>query len=145
MMAQRYAIIHQKILRHQLFLPTHVSGDSTRRSNVRHRLTPIESLLGNNGVNNTVLLLAVLLQIEEGQYYLEDPSGQVPAYFRDTVIVDGFFVTEHCILLVEGSFHDGIFYVDRLGHPFPEKRQVSLNAIRQQVSHPFYSSKISYD
>lgn len=143
-MAQRYAIVHQKILRNKLFLPTNVAGDSYRRSNVRHKLTPIESLLGNNGVNNKVVLLAVLLQIEEGEYYLEDPSGQVPALFTESVVVDGFFVTEHCIFLVEGSFHDGIFYVDRLAHPLQEKREVSLHSIRQQVSHPFYSPRKSY-
>ena len=57
--------------------------------------------------------------------------------------MDGFFVTEFCILLVEGTYQNGIFYVSRLGQPLQEERQTSLHAIQQQLSHPYYQSTIS--
>ena len=133
MFAQRYALIHQRLLRNELFRPQ----DLTRNS-AQHKLTPIESLLGKTQ-DQTLLLLGMLLQIEEGQWYLEDPTGQVPISFQSALAVDGFFVTEQCVLLVEGYFHDGTFYVLRLGQPLLEDRDVSMAAIRQQVSHPAYA------
>lgn len=151
MLAERYALIHQRILRHPLFRPTNLSSITgrSRTSNVKHKLTPIECLLGGGGERghgDSVLLLGILIQIEEGQFYLEDQSGQVPIAFQESVAIDGFFVTEHCILLVEGVFQDGVLFVDRLGHPLQESRELSLQSIRQQVSHPAYlSPKVSKD
>lgn len=139
MMAQRYALIHQRILRHQLFRPTNFSKTAGGRTIVQHKLTAIECLLGGGASGqNAVIILGILIQIEEGQYYLEDPTGQVPVSFQKSITVDGFYVTEHNILLIEGRFIDGILYIDRLGHPLQEERQDSLKAIQQQVSHPFY-------
>jgi DNA polymerase epsilon subunit 2 len=109
---------------------------------VQHKLTPIESLLGGGGKkNNSILILGLLVQIEEGKYYLEDLTGQVPVVFQDSIEVDGFFVTEQCILLVEGIFYDGHFYVDRLGNPLLETRETSLHAIQQQISHPYFAPR----
>lgn len=150
MLAQRFALIHQRILRHSLFRPTNLSHNggrisATSRANIQHKLTPIECLLGGgaggNRSNNSVLILGILIQIEEGQYYLEDQTGQVPVVFQDSVVIDGFFVTEQCILLVEGRFHDDMFLIDRLGHPLQETREISLQNIQQQVSHPLYASR----
>jgi DNA polymerase epsilon subunit 2 len=135
-MAQRYALTHQRILRHKLFRP----NDLLRvRTSAQAKLTPIESLLGKrSNASESLLLLGILIQIEEGHYYLEDPSGQVPVSFQAATAVDGFYVTEHCILLVEGSFQDDILYIHRLGHPLLETRKTSLAAIHQQISHPAY-------
>ena len=153
MLAQRYALIHQRLLRHELFRPSnlgHFTALSSCRSSLKsqtqqHKLTPIESLLGKSAVyasSRTILLLGVLIQIEEGQYYLEDPTGQVVVSFKDAMAVDGFYVTERCILLVEGTFLDGIFYVHRLGHPLLETRDDSLAAIQQQVAHPAFQRRV---
>jgi len=154
MLSQRYALIQQRLLRHELFRPSNLGQfrQQQRQQQQQHKLTPIESLLGKNsssmaggGSVRTILLLAVLVQIEEGRYYLEDPTGQLPVSFQFAKAVDGFFVTEHCILLVEGSFQDGVLYAHRLGHPLLEKRADSLSAIQQQVSHPAFSSYRDYD
>lgn len=137
MLAQRYALIHQRLLRHDLFRPNDLGHV---RQSTQHRLTPIESLLGQSS-SRSVLLLGILIQIEEGQYYLEDPTGQVPVDVGQASAVDGFYVTEHNILLVEGQLIDGRFYAHRLGQPLLETRKASLSAIQQHVSHPLYTSK----
>jgi DNA polymerase epsilon subunit 2 len=136
MLSQRYALIHQRLMRHDFFRPTDLS-----RSSAKLKLVPIESLLGSTH-DHPVLLLGLLLQIEEGQWYLEDPSGQIRVSFQMLSKVDDFFVAEHCVLVVEGRLHDGIFYVAHVGNPVLEQRGTSLAAIRQQVSHPAYGSSL---
>jgi len=145
MLAERYAMLHQRVLRHELFRPNNLHHSSTGQ----HQLTPIESLLGNSSSKqqqhgggtapHLILVLGLLLQLQqEGVYYLEDPTGQVPVNLTNAVITDGSFVTEHCILLAEGHFQDGVLYVHRLGQPLQESRADAIAAIQQQVSHPFY-------
>lgn len=149
MLAQRYALIHQRILRHDLFR----TSDLHRSTRITARggggggplqITPIESLLGAKGTESTsslhlILILGILLQIEEGVYYFEDPTGQVPVSFQQAVVTDASFVTEHSILLVEGHFQDGILHVHRLGQPLQESRETAIRSIQQQVSHPAYT------
>jgi DNA polymerase epsilon subunit 2 len=140
MMAQRYALLHQRILRHELFRPKSLLSASNAMQ--QHRLTPIESLLGRRDQSSTgtVLCLGLLLQIEEGRYYLEDPTGQVPLVFeRDVMQQSGAcFITEHSILLVEGAFQDGFLFVQHLGPPLLEPRATTLWALTSQISHPLY-------
>jgi DNA polymerase epsilon subunit 2 len=142
MLAQRYALTHQRILRHKLFRPNdlHNHGGSW---NDQLRLTRVESLLGTKRDDSgSVLLLGILIQMEEGQYYLEDPTGQIAVSFLHmqdaATTTEGFFVTEYCILMVEGTVQDDILYVQRLGHPLLETRETSMRAIQQQVSHPSF-------
>jgi DNA polymerase epsilon subunit 2 len=109
------------------------------------KITPIESLLGkkqSSDQHNMVLLLGLLLQLEEGAYYLEDMTGQVRISFAEHVATPQdaeHFLTEQAILLVEGYYHDGLFYVVRLGPPLPETRAAAVKHISQQVAHPWYS------
>lgn len=135
MLSQRYALAQQRILRHKLFRPTELHSS---RTSMQLKLTPVESLLGQRTAN-THLLLGILIQIEEGVFYLEDPTGQVPVSFTQAVAVDDFFVVERCILLVEGIFEDDVLHVQRIGHPLVEPRLQSLQAIQQQLSHPAFS------
>ncbi|GKY95043.1 hypothetical protein MPSEU_000468600 [Mayamaea pseudoterrestris] len=144
MLAQRYALVHQRLIRHELFRPSQL-GHEARTASLQHHLTPIESLLGKKTMSKTFLLLGILVQIEEGNYYLEDPTGQVPVSFQEATAVDDFFVAEHCILLVEGSFHDGTLYLQRVGHPLLESRDVSVAAMQQQLSHPFFVKRVECD
>lgn len=74
---------------------------------------------------------------------MEDPTGQVPLSLQQASIVDEFYIAEHCILLVEGTFHEDTVIVHRLGHPLLEERNDSLSAIRKQVSHPSYKLQSS--
>ena len=144
-LARRYALLQQRVLRHELFRP-----DDLRLSGGvgRHRLTPIESLLGSGGGGGQqprlVLVLGVLLQLQqEGMYCLEDPTGQVPVDLSSAYVTDGSFITEHSILLVEGHFQDGLLFVHRLGQPLQETRDDALAAIRKQVSHPYFTDPYS--
>ena len=144
MQTQRYALTHQRLLRHKLFRPSDLGHMGTNDA-VQYKLTPIESLLGRKKQTShkSLLLLGLLQQIEEGQYYLEDLTGQVPISFQHATVVEGFFVTEGNILLVEGSFQDGILYAQRVGHPLLEERENSLSVIQQQVRHPAFYPKTS--
>jgi DNA polymerase epsilon subunit 2 len=143
MLAQRYALIQQRVLRHKFFRP---SKDWYKSTTGQLKITPIESLLGQKaGVESpdaitadAVLLLGVLLQIEQGSYYLEDPTGQVPVSLQYATLTDASFLTEHSILLVEGQVRDGVVYVNRIGQPLQETREQALRAIQQQVSHPAF-------
>lgn len=63
-------------------------------------------------------------QVEEGRYYLEDHTAQVPLDFsRASLLTDGF-VTENGIVLVEGEAVDGVLHVHNMGEPFVVSRFV---------------------
>lgn len=143
MLSQRYALVHQRLLRHEIFRTHHklykTGRSQTEASTQQYTLTPIESLLGRqNSDHEPVLVLGILIQVEEGQYYLEDPTGLVLVSFANAVAVDDFFVTEHSILLVEATFQDEILYVNRIGPPFLEQRKKTLQLLQQQVRHPHF-------
>ncbi len=53
--------------------------------------------------------------MEEGKYYLEDPTGQVPLNFSQASLLTDGFVTENCIVLVEGETIDGVLLVHNMG------------------------------
>uniref|UniRef100_A0A7S4I565 DNA polymerase epsilon subunit n=1 Tax=Odontella aurita TaxID=265563 RepID=A0A7S4I565_9STRA len=138
MYAQRYGLIQQRILRQDLFRPRLVTADGRRsdESNATHVLTPVESLLGQSGLK---FLLGMIVQVEEGRYYLEDTTAQVPMDLTGAEILTDGFITENCIVLVEGEMVDGIFQVVRMGHPIIETRQDALDAIGLQNTDIFNS------
>jgi DNA polymerase epsilon subunit 2 len=142
MHSQRYALTHQRLLRHQDFRPKELLQLGSTEESIQYRLTPIESLLGRQKHRHekSILLLGLLTQVEEGQYYLEDLTGQVPISFQHAIVMEGFFITEGNILLVEGVFQDGILHALRIGHPMLEERPKSLAIIQQQVRHPAFSN-----
>lgn len=152
MLAQRYALIHQRVVRHDLFRPSSDWHLNPASAAGQLKITPIESLLGqkeshtscsntNPQQNNShvVLLLGILLQIEQGVYYLEDPTGQVQITLQDAVLTDGSFLTEHSMILVEGHVRDGVVHVHRIGQPLQETRALALRTLQQQVSHPAFA------
>ena len=79
MLLQRYNLIQQRILRQDIFQNKLSINNSSTSSHIlkneQHKLTPIEGLLGTNGYKT---LLGILVQIEQNQYYIEDPTGSVP-------------------------------------------------------------------
>jgi DNA polymerase epsilon subunit 2 len=120
MLSQRYAIVHQRMMRQKDVV-----------------LTPLESLLGRqNDGQVSCLVMGILSQTNEGSYWLEDPTGSVPLSFHNASLVDPIYVTEHSILLMEGSFLGETFMVQRVGSPFLESRHKSLKVLKQQVRHP---------
>ena len=54
-------------------------------------------------------------QVEEGKYYLEDHTSQVPLNFSQASLLTDGFVTENSIVLVEGEAIDGVLHVHNMG------------------------------
>lgn len=140
MMAQRYALMHQRLLRHDTFRKKTASYQANAADReTQHSLTPIESLLGkSNSDQVSVLVLGILVQVEEGKFYLEDTTGRVEVSFENATAVNSCYVTENAIFLVEATFRDDILHVDIVALPFLEQREKSLQMLQQQVRNPHF-------
>ena len=53
--------------------------------------------------------------MEEGKYYLEDHTAQVPLNLSQATLLTDGFVTENQIVLVEGEAIDGVLHVHNMG------------------------------
>lgn len=152
MFLQRYALIYQRLMRQENFRPKLTSGvsyhpdisaddddyddyDGNNRSQDEHvKITPLEGLLGSKG---TKILLGMIVQVEEGQYYLEDPTAQIPMDLSRIEFRSSGFITENSICLVEGEMQDGILVVTKIGQPIYETRHDAIQAIGFQNSDLF--------
>lgn len=148
MLLQRYALIYQRLMRQEDFRPKLTSGLSYPQKDHDYddmdlgagpaeehvKITPLEGLLGSKG---TKILLGMIVQVEEGRYYLEDPTAQIPIDLSGTEFLSGGFITENSICLVEGEMQDGILVVKRIGQPLYETRQDAIQAIGLQNSDLF--------
>jgi len=126
MFAQRYSLVHQRLLRQDVFRPKLVSGaiaSGGKAAEATVVLTPIESLLGRPGIRT---LLGIIVQVEEGRYYLEDLTAQIPLDLSQCQVLSAGYITENCIMLLEGEFIDGIFHATKIGHPPSEPRWTSI-------------------
>jgi len=70
----RYAILHQRTQRHELFTPA-IPGMNSDDAGHKFKLQPIEFLLSSSGKVTEAVVLGLLTQLREGRYYLEDPTG----------------------------------------------------------------------
>lgn len=139
MFSQRYALIQQRILRQDIFQPKLVTnrlGRSAQNNGGTHTITPVESLLGRSGRR---FLLGMIVQVEEGKYYLEDHTAQVPLNFSEASLLTDGFVTENSVVLIEGEAIDGVLHVHNMGSPIVENRLDSINAIGLQNTDIFNS------
>jgi len=139
MFSQRYAMIQQRILRQDIFQPKLVTATGSSQNNeqgVTHTLTPVESLLGRSGLR---YLLGMIVQVEEGKYYLEDHTAQVPLDFSQASLLTDGFVSENSIVLVEGEAIDGVLHVHNMGSPIVENRSDAIKAIGLQNTDIFNS------
>ena len=144
MLLQRYHLIQQRILRQDVFqnkMSINYSLSSSSKNvlqSEQHKLTPIEGLLGTSGSKT---LLGIIVQVEQNQYYLEDPSGSIPIDLSQVSYpsTDGF-ITEYSIVLVEGemsSERSGILIIHTIGHPMYEPRNDSIQNIGMEHSNIF--------
>lgn len=111
---ERYALIHQRTLRHELFTPPAL-GQEVQPSSKFH-LKNVEFLLSTSGLPEKVIVLGMLTQLKEGRFYLEDPTGCVELDLSNCVYHMGLFV-ENSLVLAEGIYEDKIFHVDGIGFP----------------------------
>ena len=114
----RYTVVHQATLRHELFAIS-ASNVPTKQKTSTFQLKSIEYLLSTSGSANKVLVLGMLVQLKEGKYHLEDPTGTVEIDLTETQFQTGLFV-ENSLVLAEGVFNDGVFSVLAMGFPPPE-------------------------
>ena len=140
MLLQRYHLIHQRIIRQDIFqnkMSINYSSSDNMLQNEQHKLTPIEGLLGTT---DSKTLLGMIVQIEQNQYYLEDPTGSVPIDLSQVQFpsTDGF-ITEYSIVLIEGQMsEDGeMLIVHTIGHPMYESRNDAIEHIGLQNSNIF--------
>eukprot|EP00968_Pinguiococcus_pyrenoidosus_P009585 scaffold743_cov267-Pinguiococcus_pyrenoidosus.AAC.24 len=120
MFRERFELIKQRVGRNPLFSDTR--GKALRKQQAH--LTPLESLLGAHGVK---LCLGMLVQREEGRYYLEDCSTAVPLDLTKAKAMGGM-ITERCVVMAEGEIVDGTFCVETIGFPPPESREETRKA-----------------
>ena len=122
---ERYAILHQRTMRHELFSPV-VEGANQSQVAEKFALKPVEYLLGSTANVGQVIVLGMLTQMKEGKYYLEDPTGVVELDLKPTSFHTGLY-TENCFVLAEGTYEDEVFHVKALGFPPAEPAQVTRN------------------
>ena len=110
----RFSIIHQHTLRHELF-STPTVGQEVQPS-TRFQLKTVEHLLSSLGNPERVIVLGMLVQLKESKFHLEDPTGSVELDISQCTFHTGLFV-ESSIVLAEGTYKDNVFRVTAIGFP----------------------------
>ncbi|KAG8201544.1 hypothetical protein JTE90_011219 [Oedothorax gibbosus] len=124
MLIEKYRTIHQRTARHRLFAPPAITISSHQDSS--YSLKAVEHLLGSSSRESNVIVLGMLTQLKEGQFYLEDPTGVVRLNLSKAVYKGGLF-TENCVVLAEGYYEERIFYITAIGFPPPEPADITLS------------------
>lgn len=118
----RYTMILQRTIRNKLFaqeaLPT---ADKEQHFQLRK----IEVLLSSSSRIDQVIVLGLLVQLTEGKFYLEDPTGSILLDMSETRYHSGL-ICEYTYVLAEGYYDDKVFHVMGLVLPPPETRATSL-------------------
>ncbi|KYB26713.1 DNA polymerase epsilon subunit 2 [Tribolium castaneum] len=105
--ADRYATILHRTKRNFI-------QKATENTNIKLELQTVDYLLTLSNVSlNHTLVLGSLLQVSEGKYYLEDPTGIVQLDLSHAVYYGGLFA-ENCFVLVNGHYEDKIIKVSTL-------------------------------
>ena len=108
----RYDVIRQRLLRHKLFTSVGAYGSGEAKM----KLHDVEFLLTLKTTLPDVIALGMVVQLKDSKYFLEDPSGVVPIDLSTCRYQSGIF-TESCIVLIEGTFVEGVLRVKAIGHP----------------------------
>nr|XP_020860447.1 DNA polymerase epsilon subunit 2 isoform X2 [Phascolarctos cinereus] len=111
---ERYTILQQRTQRHELFTPLATGARPDERS--KFQLKAIETLLGSTAKIGEVIVLGMIIQMKEGKYFLEDPTGTVQLNLSKAQFHSGLY-TESCFVLAEGWFEDQVFHVNAFGFP----------------------------
>ncbi|RNA33724.1 DNA polymerase epsilon subunit 2 isoform X1, partial [Brachionus plicatilis] len=120
--SQRFKLIHQRTMRHELFSPCVVSSNNFGKK--KFQLKPIEFLLSNINHVEDIIVLGMISQLKENKFFIEDPTGHLPLNLTDAKYHSGIY-TEGCFVLAEGNLVDGIFEVKALGFPPAEFESTS--------------------
>ena len=156
-MRDRYALVHQRLLRNESFQESLGSSNSSSlgrasSSLAGHRPTPIANLLGRSGTSH--LLLGVLFVSPAGDLSLVDLTGSVAIDLTHACSIpqDGAWFAPGMVVLVDGIFEDeenaigstlggnngvggaigGKFIAVSICGPPCERREASLGATNRQ-------------
>ncbi|GIY98930.1 DNA polymerase epsilon subunit 2 [Caerostris extrusa] len=132
MLIERYRTIHQRTARHRLFTAPAISRDTNQSSTFS--LRAIEHLLGSSSKEDNVIVLGIITQLKEGQFFLEDPTGLSIKFNASS----GLF-TENSIVLAEGFYEDKIFFITAIGFPPPEPADITLSHFPNLCVTPYSS------
>ncbi|XP_035726103.1 DNA polymerase epsilon subunit 2-like isoform X1 [Vespa mandarinia] len=110
----RFETILYRILRHELFTSRKLGEKNVSRI----KLTPIESLYSESKTRD-ICLLGLIAEFSENHYYLEDPGGALKIDLRHAIFQDGL-IMEGSMVLVSGTYTNGVLYVKEIGFPPPE-------------------------
>lgn len=123
----RYNIVKDKVMRNESFesgtFSAFSSIDQVEKNNV---ISMIKNLLGRN--NQRFLLLGMLTQLN-GLWHLQDTSDKIQLNLDQCEPNDGSYYVSGNILLCEGIYSAGTFYVNSMAHPPAERRADTLDAI----------------
>lgn len=134
----RYRLVLEKILRNPKFSPpvsNILHGSSFTSRSAYLQLTTIDSLLGTHGDR---LVMGMLTQMEEGQWFLEDLNGCVRVDLCHARATAGLHTDSSFVIAqgrVDHSAEDEqgacspVFRVTALGTPPIESREVSIQAL----------------
>ena len=122
MFCERYNIVKQRTMRHELFTPSTVASSGQKVS--KFELRTIEYLLGSSSVIENVIVLGMLIQMKEGLFWLEDPTGVVKLDLEKALFHTGLY-TENCLVLAEGDYDDGVLSITALGFPPAEPASIT--------------------
>ncbi|XP_018579685.1 DNA polymerase epsilon subunit 2 [Anoplophora glabripennis] len=121
MFLERYSTILQRTKRNFL----HKISDSGRD---QLKLQTVDYLLTLSYVTlDRTLILGSILQVTEGKYYLEDPTGIVQLDLTHAKYHGGFFV-ENIFVLVNGYYEDKILHVSTIVLPPGEEYKDSRHS-----------------
>ena len=94
MLALRLHLLEQRLKRNKLFKPPALSHGVASKEHIV--LTHLDALLGRKGSR---VVLGLLTEKEEGQYYLEDTHSSVPLDLSQAETQRGFFTRNSCVLM----------------------------------------------
>jgi DNA polymerase epsilon subunit 2 len=129
MMTQRYAFVHQRVVRQ-----------------MENPLTCVDRLLGMSHAasrSESQVLLGMLHRHPDG-LELEDLTGTIllKGLENATIQKSGFY-TEGSIVMVNGQYDNGVFFVERMGFPMLESKAETLpflppqkKSLRTKSQHP---------
>lgn len=108
----RYTLLWQRTSRHELF-SAQIAGTSLDVK--KFQLRKVEYLL-SSAVANDLVVLGLLSQLTENNFFIEDPTGSVPVDLSKVQYHSGFFC-EGSYVLIEGNYADGVLKALGIGFP----------------------------
>jgi DNA polymerase epsilon subunit 2 len=112
----RYTLLLQRILRHDLFAPSVNENIRTSNNESRKFVLKLAENLQSASTVKEVVMLGLLAKSKEGKFCLEDPTGAITIDLRETTFHSGLYM-EGSFMLAEGIYNDGVLKVKGLGFP----------------------------